>query len=70
MITIENATVETLDMNQARPVGMGGRTQLSVTIGIAYQRWLGFGIGLACQYILHRCGALNGLAYGIYQRWN
>jgi hypothetical protein len=33
MITIENATVETLDATQARPVGMGGRTQLSVTIG-------------------------------------
>jgi len=33
MITIENATVETLDATQARPVSMGGRTQLSVTIG-------------------------------------
>lgn len=30
MITIENATVETLDQNQARPVGS---TVLSVTIG-------------------------------------
>jgi len=33
MITIENATVETLGQNDARPVSMGGRTQLSVTIG-------------------------------------
>ena len=30
MITIENAKVETLDMNQARPVG---KTVLAVTIG-------------------------------------
>tara|TARA_B100000029_G_scaffold311709_2_gene304255 strand:+ start:1446 stop:1607 length:162 start_codon:yes stop_codon:yes gene_type:complete len=30
MITIENAKVETLDMNQARPVGS---TVLAVTIG-------------------------------------
>ena len=30
MINIENATVETLDMNQARPVG---KTMLKVTIG-------------------------------------
>ena len=30
MITIDNATVETLDMNQARPMG---KTVLSVTIG-------------------------------------
>jgi hypothetical protein len=33
MITIDNATVETLDQHDARPVSMGGRTQLSVTIG-------------------------------------
>jgi len=30
MITINNATVETLDNNQARPIG---KTVLSVTIG-------------------------------------
>ena len=30
MITIEDATVETLDKNQARPIG---KTVLSVTIG-------------------------------------
>tara|TARA_R100001244_G_C5072020_1_gene111623 strand:+ start:343 stop:501 length:159 start_codon:yes stop_codon:yes gene_type:complete len=30
MITIENATVETLDQTQARPIG---KTVLSVTIG-------------------------------------
>ena len=30
MITIDNAIVETLDMNQARP---SGKTVLSVTIG-------------------------------------
>ncbi len=30
MITIENATVETLDQTQARPVG---KTMLKVTIG-------------------------------------
>jgi len=33
VIQIENAIVETLDATQARPVSMGGRTQLSVTIG-------------------------------------
>ena len=33
MIKIENATVETLDQNQARPVTNPSQTVLSVTIG-------------------------------------